>query len=135
MMLAGSDLMSIERVVALYGHLVDARAWERFDEVFTEDASFDATALDLPVLAPRRAIQDGFAAMSHPVAHLTTNVVVDGTTGDGTEPVGLRSKWLCPLRGGKVLTGEYHDTVARTPDGWRIRTRHVVALRPRAGTL
>jgi hypothetical protein len=128
-----ADRLEIEGVLALYGHLVDGQAWERFEEVFSEDAVFDATVLQLPRLAPRSGIQEGFASMSHPVAHLTTNLVIDpGATDDRAS---VRSKFLCPLRGGKVLTGEYHDTVVRTPAGWRISERNVTVLRPREGSL
>jgi len=128
-----ADRLEIEGVLALYGHLVDGQAWDRFDEVFTDDAVFDATVLQLPRLSPLSSIKEGFASMSHPVAHLTTNVVVERAA--TADEASVSSKFLCPLRGGKVLTGVYRDTVARTSGGWRIRERNVTVLRPREGTL
>lgn len=127
-----TDRLEVEQVLALYGHLVDAQAWDRFDEVFTEDAAFDASALQLPRMEPRSGIQEGFASMGHPVAHLTTNLVVEA---DGADRATVLSKFLCPLRGGKVLTGTYADVVVRTDAGWRIRERVVTVLRPREDTL
>ncbi len=127
-----ADRLEIEQVLALYGHLVDGQEWERFDEVFTDDAAFDASALRLPRMEPRSAIREGFSSMGHPVAHLTTNLVI---VADGTDRATVRSKFLCPLRGGKVLTGTYTDVAVRTSAGWRIRERVVAVLRPREDTL
>ncbi|MGB3411777.1 MAG: nuclear transport factor 2 family protein [Microthrixaceae bacterium] len=129
------DCLAIESVLAWYGHLVDSQAWERFHEVFTEDAVFDATSLKLPLMATLSGIRDGFAGMAHPVAHLTTNVVFGDDSGYSEGPVKVSSKFLCPLRGGKVLTGEYHDTLVKTGNGWRIAKRRVEVLRPRENSL
>jgi hypothetical protein len=38
---AAEDTLAIQAVVVLYGFLIDDREWDRFDQVFTEDAVID----------------------------------------------------------------------------------------------
>ena len=38
---SAEDTLAIQAVVVLYGFLVDDREWDRFDQVFTEDAVVD----------------------------------------------------------------------------------------------
>jgi 3-phenylpropionate/cinnamic acid dioxygenase small subunit len=35
------DIVEINQILSLWAHLVDNHAWDRFGEVFTEDAHFD----------------------------------------------------------------------------------------------
>src|SRR6516225_9279744 len=78
-----ADVVAIQQLYALYGHVMDDRDWERLPEVFTEDCVFDATALGVPLM-------EGLAAVAAttetsdatPLAHHVTNVFVDGTSGD-----------------------------------------------------
>ena len=38
---SAEDILAIQAVVVLYGFLIDDREWDRFDQVFTEDAVVD----------------------------------------------------------------------------------------------
>ncbi len=55
----------------------------------------------------------------HPLAHHITNIYV---TEDDGEPV-LHSRVIGILHDRRAGSGQYTDTVVRTPDGWRIQHR------------
>ena len=38
-----ADIVMINQLLALYGHIVDAAQWDRFDELFRPDAELDYT--------------------------------------------------------------------------------------------
>jgi len=122
-----NDVLAINQLAALYGHLadeakfqpVDAASQRRLAEVFTEDAVFDASGVGAGVFSGLDEIRAMFAGDGHPRSHQTTNVYVYA---DGTD-VRVRSKWHVVTDNGKVLVGEYRDVVVRVDDGWRITTR------------
>ena len=41
---SAEEILAIQAVVVLYGFLVDDREWDRFDQVFTEDAVIDRSS-------------------------------------------------------------------------------------------
>lgn len=45
------DIVEVSQVLALYCHVLDAQAWERLDEIFTHDATFDMSAVTWSGLA------------------------------------------------------------------------------------
>ena len=119
------DLIQVHQLLGLYGHLVDDAAWDRFDELFVEDAVLDYTG----VRAPREfegieEIREYFRDGNHPSAHHVTNIVV---VEDGGE-VRVKSKFLAPYTRAthdpqRWYGGDYDDVVVRTPDGWRFSRR------------
>jgi ketosteroid isomerase-like protein len=114
------DVLAIERLVALYGHAADGAA--RLDDVFTEDAVLDMSALSGEVYRGLARIRAFFAlgAPPHPPSHHTTNVVV-AVEGDAAR---VLSKWMTVDRAtGGLKTGDYADVVVRLAGGWRIRER------------
>lgn len=123
-----TDIVAIQQILALYGHLLDDRDWPRLAEVFTENAIFDAADTGggpaVHSLKELQAMFDNPRTM-HPLAHHITNPYV-WQEADGT--VHARSKIVGILTEGKVGSGSYFDTLVRTPAGWRIRKR-VVTLR------
>ncbi|MFF9085525.1 hypothetical protein ACF1BE_03695 [Streptomyces sp. NPDC014991] len=65
MSLTADDRLGIHEAIALHGHLSDAGAYERFDEVLTPDLVVDASDLGLPPLpahAPSRPLLDMYIA-------------------------------------------------------------------------
>ena len=119
------DIIEIHQILALYGHLLDDRDWERLSLVFTEDATFDAS--DAGGGKPAGSLEELRAAFDnpktmHPLAHHITNPYV-WQDADGT--VRARSKIAGILSDGRVGSGSYYDTLVRTDQGWRIRTRLV----------
>jgi hypothetical protein len=57
---AVADRLAIHELLALYGHLLDDLAHDRFTEVFSFDAEFDLSAYDLPDLKSVAAIAAAF---------------------------------------------------------------------------
>lgn len=120
-----ADIVEIHQIFALYGHLVDDRDWQRLSMVFTDNVTFDATDAGskkvVNSLNELRAEFDNPKTM-HPLAHHITNPYVwqdeDGTVRARTKIVGVLSE-------GRVGSGSYYDTLVRTGQGWRVKTRLV----------
>jgi hypothetical protein len=113
------DILELQRLQALYGHVMDAREWEGLDVIFTEDAIVDFEPFDLPKMEGLEAIRRDFAWIRHPFGHHVTNVVID-VDGDTAR---MKSKILAVLDDGSAITGVYTDEARRTPDGWRLTYR------------
>lgn len=123
-----ADTVAIQQLYALYGHLMDDRAWERLTEVFTPDCVFDATALGVPLMAGVEAIAEiASSSPQQPLAHHVTNVLVESSNG---EEARVRAKAIGIYAKGRAFSGEYDDTLIRTAAGWRISGR---VNRPREG--
>jgi ketosteroid isomerase-like protein len=123
-----ADRDEIERLIKLYGYVVDDREWDRLGEIFAEDASFVVAGTDIAV--------DGFAAIDtfmrtypHPLAHYSTNILIDVEEGADTARAAV--KIWAPRADGTALIGKYLDEIVRTPKGWRFRCRHVVVTERR----
>jgi hypothetical protein len=117
------DITEINNVIALYGHVVDSRDWNRMSEIGTEDFVFDVSTLGL---RPERArgipeVTEFFRTADHPPVHHCTNAHVYDDDGE----VRSRSKWLCVNPSGSVYGGDYDDFWTKTDVGWRIRIRAV----------
>jgi hypothetical protein len=117
--LSVEDRLDIHQLIALYGHLIDARAFHRLDEIFTADAVFDLSGFDgtrfegLPAIV---AMME--ASEQHPLAHHATNAVIEPG-----EPVRVLSKGIGVGRNGRVGSVTYTDRLERTGAGWRIAER------------
>jgi hypothetical protein len=126
---SADDILAIQAVVVLYGFLLDDREWDRFDQVFTEDAVVDfrdqsaQPPTGLAPIAGRAEIVRQFRdVLTHPYQHMLVNHVIEDVSPD---EVVVRSKALLPTPGGSVADIVYRDTVVRTPDGWRIRHKSI----------
>ena len=123
------DLILIHQLLGQYGHLVDAKDWDRFAELFTDDAILDYTGVRAPeVLHGRAAIEDFFRSANHPSAHHVTNIVVTEEEGE----VRVHSKFFAPYTRPshdprRWYGGDYRDVVVRTEDGWRFARRACTA--------
>ncbi len=118
------DIVEINQVLSLWGHLVDNRAWDRFGEVFTEDAYFDSSVFGFAPVAGIEAICHMASQEGHANAHHTTNVYVQEGPND---EIVAESKGLGLLSNGAVASVTYTDRLRRTPDGWRLASR-ILAL-------
>jgi 3-phenylpropionate/cinnamic acid dioxygenase small subunit len=123
------DRLEIESVLRRYAWALDAREYDRLDDVFTPDAFLDYTTAG--------GIKGGFAEVKAWLAkvlptfpayqHLISNVevTVDGDTATS------RAAFYNPMGhdradGTRVYFhcgGEYRDQWVRTDDGWRITNR------------
>ena len=119
------DIVLIEQLCAKYGHLVDAKAWDRFDELFTADAVADYTLVNVTkVMVGLDEIVEFFCVAKHPSAHHSSNVWVEPVGSDVT----VKSKfWVPYTRDGHApkrwYGGDYDDIVVHTSAGWRFARR------------
>lgn len=149
------DIAAIEQVYIRYCTLVDAKAFDDLDEVFTADATGDySQALGHGVISPDRASLiasmhhnlgkgSDCGATHHNVGNFRISVANDTATakvnyyavhrGTGAQKGALYSMW-----------GLYDDDLVRTPAGWRVAARRyfcslsegpVVTTRSEGGTL
>jgi hypothetical protein len=120
--------MEIHELAARYGNVIDARAWDRLGELFTEDAVFSISSLHSERVdrwegleAIRSMLVDG----RHPVTHHVTNVeVLDG------DPVRLLFKVAGPARSGTVGSADYEVVLHHGPHGWRLRDHRATLRSP-----
>jgi 3-phenylpropionate/cinnamic acid dioxygenase small subunit len=119
------DLLLVHQLLAHYGHVVDDRAWERFDELFTPDATLDYTRAGATVVhSGLDEIRAFFRDANHPSAHHVLNIVVTERDGE----VRVRSKFLVPYTREthtpkRWYGGTYDDVVVPTDAGWRFAVR------------
>jgi hypothetical protein len=128
MSLPAEDTLAIHELLALYGHIIDAREWQRVDELFTATARYDMREFGLGLVEGAAAIRELWSRPDamHPLAHHATNIVVS-TNADGT--VQVLSKGLGVGPNGRVGSVVYHDVVERTQAGWRFAARSAVLRR------
>ena len=117
-----ADVLAIHELLALYGHIIDGREWQRVGELFTATAVYDMSEFGLGVVHGAAAIRQMWSRPDamHPLAHHATNIVV---TQDPDGTVRVLSKGLGVSVNGRVGTVVYRDVVERTADGWRIAAR------------
>ncbi|MFK4104359.1 nuclear transport factor 2 family protein [Streptomyces sp. NPDC019531] len=129
MALALEDRLAVTELIALHGHLVDAGALDRLDEVFTHDVVYDLSDFGQGEVVGLAALKEAALALGagNPVAHHVTNVMVEEVTSDR---VYARSKGLGVMADGSCGSVTYEDTVVRGGTaGWRISHRRVLARR------
>jgi hypothetical protein len=125
MELEPADRLALHELAALYGDLIDDRDWGGLDRVFTADATFDMTDIDVAPVIGLEAIREHMRHSRHPLAHLITNIYVEAGP-----PVRLHSRVIGILDDRRVGSGTYLDLVVRGAEGWRIERRDFRLLRP-----
>lgn len=115
-----NDIVEINQLLSLWGHVMDGKAWDRFADVLTEDARYDCSIFGFPCVSGIAAIQETFEREGHASAHHTTNVYVQEGPGDELR---AESKGLGLLADGKAASVTFVDTFRRTPSGWRLSSR------------
>lgn len=135
MSLSVDDRLAIHDLINFHGHICDAGAFERFDELLTEDVVYDVSEVGSSVVGDFDGVMRGLDEVrrvsvalgaGNPVAHMVTNIVIGAVTADGVD---VLSKGLSLMASGAVGAVTYRDRVVRTADGWRIAHRQVGARR------
>jgi hypothetical protein len=128
------DVEEIRSLLARYCHMCDSRTDTSFvRQIFTEDAT-DDHGLFGKVFRGWAELEEMYERSSQfleSAAHFVTNeqIEVTGDTATGRSYVQCwtwlrESSHLGNVRPADyVFVGVYHDTFARTPDGWRISAR------------
>lgn len=123
-----AEILAIHQLIALYGHVIDEREWDRLGELFTDDLVFDTTAFE------GGAVVSGLETLKadwmqpdkrHPLAHHATNIVITELAGDTAQ---VLSKGIGVGRKGRVGSVTYRDVIRKGPGGWRIAHR-IASLR------
>jgi SnoaL-like domain len=116
------DILAIHQLLALYGHIIDEREWQRVEELFTATSVYDMSDFGLGVMHGAAAIRAlwGRPDALHPLAHHATDIVVSEDA-DGTVRVLSRGLGVGP--NGRVGSVVYRDVVVRTSEGWRFASR------------
>jgi hypothetical protein len=123
-----ADRLEIESLLSRYAWALDAREFDRLDDVFTPDAELDYTTSGgikgsyAEVKAWLARILPQFPAYQHYI--MNKEVTLDGDS--ATSRSALYNPMGHDRDGVRVffhVGGEYHDQLVRTADGWRITKR------------
>ena len=124
--LTGADIAEIERLYYRYSQGLDFAEEETYLSAWADDAVF--TQGDGSVLKGKEELRKRWrqapGGEGKTTLHVTTNILVTPTDDGGAKG---RGYWMLfdasqnPPR--PVQAGHYFDTFARTPQGWRIKTR------------
>jgi hypothetical protein len=125
------DKDSIVDLVHRYSYCVDHRLYDEVVDLFTEDCTVDYGP-DWPPVRTRAALRQ---MLGHPdgafkaTSHHNANVLVTFVDEDRAK---VRTSVYAWHQGADGVTprlwGYYHDSVVRTPQGWRIDTRQLCVL-------
>ncbi|MBP2327469.1 3-phenylpropionate/cinnamic acid dioxygenase small subunit [Kibdelosporangium banguiense] len=127
-MLTSDDRTAIHDLLAMHGHLCDSGELDRFNEVFTDDVTYDITDFGQEPLHGVAACAAAGRALgeANPVGHHVTNIVL---TEQADGHVHARSKGIGIRADGSCASVTYEDTVVRVAEGWRISRRTILARR------
>ncbi len=115
-----ANYAEIARLLALYCHIVDDKAWDRLGEIFADNGSMTVAGIHDTHCGPDELRELYAEKMKHPLAHHSTSVVV--IEGDDAR-ASVVSKWITVRIDGGTGTGVYRDELVRASGGWRIATR------------
>jgi 3-phenylpropionate/cinnamic acid dioxygenase small subunit len=126
------DERQIRNLIARLAHLADYGDLDEYMSLFTEDAVWDlvdGSCRGHAAIRADRVHRRGSGAQgpgSH-TRHVNTTLWIEV---DGTDVASAHSYFLfiraadgTPTLG---LTGRYHDTLRRTPNGWKMAHRRIV---------
>lgn len=124
-----TDRLDIAEVLARYCEALDDRRWELLETVFTADATCDYGSVGTPAgLADITDTIRGTIGDLDATQHLIGNVQVAVSGDTATARCYLTSQHVrhgAPGGQTYAIGGSYHDTLVRTPDGWRISSRRL----------
>ncbi len=118
MRLSPADLAEIHQTLALFGHVFDSGDVAALDRVFSDDVVVEGTIGRGYTISGIDACRE-FTRNRNPDTpdHNLLNTVVFV---DDDDVVRVRSRYIAPLIGGGVHSGDHLDILTRTPAGWRI---------------
>jgi 3-phenylpropionate/cinnamic acid dioxygenase small subunit len=126
------DERQIRNVVTRLAHLADYGDLDEYTALFTDDAVWDLADTSVKgtdaIREDRvRRRQQGAQGPGTHTRHVNTSLWVDV---DGSDEATAHSYFLFVQAADTsptlALTGRYHDTLRRTPDGWKLAHRRIV---------
>lgn len=119
--LSADDLAEIHNLYAHYNLMLDAGDSEGWADTFTDDGTFGNSQGRAALIQ----FADGFHARTPNSRHWNTNIEITATA-EGASGTCYLILWDVGTRPRSIIvTGIYHDTLVRTPDGWRFKSRVV----------
>ncbi|MQY18794.1 nuclear transport factor 2 family protein [Nocardia macrotermitis] len=130
--LHAEDRQAISETLSLHGHLFDGGHLDRLGEIFTPDAVYDMSALEVGTFEGIEAIRNAALRMGagNPIAHHVTNIVI---TGEPDDRATAQSKGLVILADGTLASVTHLDSLRRHDGGWRISRRIISPQRTPLG--
>jgi uncharacterized protein (TIGR02246 family) len=129
----GDDEDQVRRTLACYCQYLDDGDFDRWVELFCEDALLLFAGRTSEGRASIRKYMEQVQPPEGRGKHITANILVDVDRDTAT----ARTDYLFvrPTAQGLVLmaTGRYHDQLVRDGDRWRFRQREITLLGPTAG--
>lgn len=125
------DQLAIIAVTVAYCWALDTRDWPALNNVFVPDATAELAS---PLLHGVEAIKTRIASALDPLdvsQHMVTNHQIDVDGDRATCRCYVHAQHVLKAATGGpnfVIGGRYEDTLARTPDGWRIAHRRLVPM-------
>lgn len=117
------DRMDILDVLALYGQVLDRGMWQRLEDVFVGDATFDPSRVGLPIMRGVSEIREKLIPLEvrNPkrCRHSTNEAIVEW----GPANARVLSKFISNHPTSIIAYGEYDDEMIKTAEGWRIKHR------------
>ena len=120
------------RLCTDFANFVDSRNYDRFVDLFTDDAVFDRVGV---ISEGRQAIRAFLDARPADLVtrHVCTNIAVDLVSETAATGVSyaiffhasVEANASPPFQSAAPGLAEYHDVYTRTAEGWRIRERRV----------
>ena len=126
----GDDEDQVRRTLAGYSQYLDDGDFDRWIELFTEDARLLFAGRATEGRAGIRTYMEQVQPPEGRGKHITSNILVD-VDGDNAA-AHTDYLFVRPTSGGLVpiATGRYHDQLVRDGDRWRFRQREITLLGP-----
>ena len=124
-----SDKFEINELLARYCHALDQQNWEAFQAIFLADAILDFTAFGGPKGSPGELqefftpILSNLASTQHTVSTIKIDLAGDNATARSAAIVPMTAKTPEGKESAFVSGLWYEDSLVRTSDGWKIKTR------------
>jgi len=127
-----SDIEAIKQLKARYTRLVDAKDWEAWGQLFTEDGHLHTDG------GPIEGRDNVVAGISKALADAVTvhrlhppEITLTGP--DTASAIWPMTDYVTGTFGGRALIirgyGHYHEDYLRTPDGWRFKRSRLIRQR------
>lgn len=126
-----ADRTAIRELLFKYALMVDKNLWQMQDSIFHKDATIDYTSAGKggtvgPYKEMLRWLRE---SLTHSPAryHFISNEIIAVDGDSATCTCAFNSPMALDEPGGSKIvmtnSGYYHDTLVRTPEGWRIQAR------------
>ncbi len=132
-MISINDRVTINDLIFLHGHLVDAGELDKLDQIFSPDVIYVLEDFGLGCKKGCDSIIDSALALgnANPIGHRVTNVLLSEGVDENT--VNAKSKYIGIKADGTCGSGTYEDIFKKNDNKWQIVYRKVISRRKALG--